>query len=332
MRRISKLLFSCVALSSIAGAVQAQNIGDFLGAGVADGNKLATAYFQPYGEMLGVTLNSGWYTSAKVHRIGGFDLTAEVTYAIAPSSTKSYDVNSLGLSSFNVAAGSSSIAPTLVGSSSNRPTLTPKVANGNSYADFQLPNGAGYGGFALPMIQAGVGLPFHTEIMGRFVPKIDMKDYGTVSLWGLGVKHDLKDYIPFVAHVPVWNLSVMGAYTHFSSSANATYGTSTGSFDIGSDAYTARVLTGVTLPIICFYTGVGYGNTSSNFDLKGTFAGVSGAGAKTSVTNPLSLNYVASGFDFNIGTRLRLGVIGIHVDYTVGKYQTITAGIGVNFR
>ena len=84
--------------------------------------------------------------------------------------------------------------------------------------------------------------------------------------------------------------------------------------------------------MVAFYTGLGYGNTASNFDLKGTFAGIPGASGNTTAANPLSMNYTQSGVDFNLGARLRLGVIAFNVDYTVGKYNTVTAGVGVNFR
>lgn len=330
MKRISRIVLSCVVLATFSGSVYSQTIADFLGAGVADGNKLAGAYFRPYGEMLGGNLNSGWYNSANVHKLGGFDLTAEVTFAIAPSSAKSYTVPELN--NFTVASGSTNIAPTMVGKASERPTLTPKgMANG--YANFTLPNGTGFGGLLSPMIQAAVGLPFHTEVMGRFMPKTDLQDFGQVSLWGIGVKHSLKNYIPFVKRVPIWNLSVMTAYTHFDSKMGVAYAGNSGQFVIASDAYTVRLLTGINLPLIAFYTGLGYGNSTSSFDLNGQFTGVpsSAIGGET-VNNPLALKYDTGGFDFNIGTRLRLGVIAFHAEYTAGKYNTVTAGIGVNFR
>ena len=180
------------------------------------------------------------------------------------------------------------------------------------------------------MIQAAVGLPFHTEIIGRFMPTVDMYDYGKVSLWGLGIKHSLKDYIPFVKRVPMLQLSVLGGYTNFSSSVGVEYGDDSGDLEIGASAYTARLLAGINIPVVCFYAGVGYGNTNSNFDVKGTFSGI--PGEDSPFTNPISLAYTTDGFDFNVGMRLRLAIFAIYADYTVGEYSVITAGVGLNFR
>ncbi len=326
MKRAS---ISFIALALLFGGSMAkgQDVSDFLNAGVADANKLGSAYFKPYGEMLGTNLNAGWYNSADVHKKLGFDITLSATYSVAPSSKKTFDVNSLGLENFQVAPGSTSISPTIVGQEKNRPTLTPNVIGG-SYDEFQLPDGSGFNGFLTPMIQGAIGLPFHTEVMARFMPEVNMQEYGKMSLWGLGVKHSLKEYIPFLSHLPVWNVSVMGAYTNFGSQATASYAGSTGNFKVNSDAYTARLLVGANFPLVCFYTGLGYGSSSSSFKLNGTFD-MPGSGP---TLDPINFAYDVTGFDFNIGSRLRLGIISIHADYTVGDYQTFTLGLGVNFR
>ncbi len=180
------------------------------------------------------------------------------------------------------------------------------------------------------MLQAAVGLPFHTEVIGRYMPVVDMYDYGKVSLWGLGVKHSLKDYIPFVKRVPMLQLSVLGAYTNFSSNVGVEFGDDSGDLEIVANAYTARALVGVNFPVVCFYAGIGYGNTSSNFDVKGSFADI--PDEIGIVENPISLAYTTDGFDFNVGMRLRLAIFAIYADYTVGEYSVITAGVGINFR
>jgi len=35
-----------------------------------------------------------------------------------------------------------------------------------------------------------------------------------VSLWGVGVKHDLKQWIPVVKSIPILNLAIMYGYTN----------------------------------------------------------------------------------------------------------------------
>ncbi|TAJ14396.1 hypothetical protein DMA11_05120 [Marinilabiliaceae bacterium JC017] len=321
------------------GSVKAQKeVIDFLNAGVADANTLAHAYLKPYGEMLGTNLNSGWYNSAKVHKIGGVDFTLSVSYTMVPNSGKKYDINPLEsqLTNVKLSDPNNSVAPTVAGEFGPNETL-PELQmkdDPTGLTRFSVPNGSGFDAMPTPMIQGAVGLPFHTEVMGRFMPKVEYKDYGKAFLWGIGVKHSLKDYIPFVKRVPFLQLSVLGAYTKFESSLGVEYGApeeiglNEGKLEINSNAYTGRLLVGANFPVIALYTGMGYGNTKSGFGVKGTFVTT----VDGEVTDPIDLNYTTSGFDFNVGMRLRLAVFSIHADYSVGDYSMITAGVGINFR
>ena len=303
-----------------------KEIIDFLNAGQENANKLANEYLRPYGEMLGVNLNSGWYTTAKVHSVAGFDLTFSTSYTKVPNAGKSFDASDLGLENIEYPDGST-IAPTMAGSKSESLKLRYYEELTGASTSFDI-EGAGAGYLITPMLTGAVGLPFDTEIMGRFMPKVDFGDYGKMYLWGIGLKHSLKDYIPFVKRVPFLQLSVLGAYTSFNSSVEASNTFGTGKLEMGANAYTGRLLVGANLPVVSFYTGLGYGNTKSNFDLKGEFENDLGE----TMTNPIALAYTTNGFDFNVGMRVRLAIFAIHADYSVGDYSVITAGVGINFR
>jgi len=328
--RKSFVVFS-VLMVSHAGFSQ-EPLRDFFQAGQADAEILTKAYLRPYGEMLGTALNAGWYNSAKVHKLGGFDLTVSVMNAVAPSSAQTFDVASLGLQNFTV--GTNSVAPTVAGDMEEtmRPVLSPDVVGGE-YAEFTLPNGSGNDKLPIPMVQAAVGLPFNTEVMVRFVPTMDFGDAGEVGVFGFGLKHSLKNYIPFVKRVPFLQMSVLAGYTNFDTS----YGISespevsveNGELAISSGAFTTRLLLGANFPVVAIYTGMGYGSTNSDFDVNGTY---SVTGLSETFTDPFSLNYTTSGFDFNAGVRLRLGFLALHADYTVGEYSVLTAGVGINIR
>ena len=312
-----------ILTTTLSNSYAQEEIIDFLNAGVKDANALGQAYLKPYGEMLGVNLNGGWYNSAKVHKVLGFDVMFSASYAKVPTEGMSFDANEIGLK--NVSPTGDGITPTMAGSKSEAQTFRDDVTG----AELTI-KGSDLNFFVSPMLQAAVGLPFHTEVIGRYMPKVDMMDYGKVSLWGLGVKHSIKEYIPFVKRVPMLQLSVLGAYTNFSSNLGVEYGDNSGKLEIGANAYSARLLAGLNFPVICFYTGMGYGSTSSNFDVLGSFSGI--PGEVTAVENPISLAYSTDGFDFNVGMRLRLAIFAIYVDYTVGDYSVITAGVGLNFR
>lgn len=320
------IVFAVLMISHIGFSQEA--LRDFFQAGQDNVEKLTKAYLRPYGEMLGTALNAGWYNSAKVHKFGGFDLTVSVMNAVAPASAKTFDVNSLGLE--GVSHNEDGIAPTIAGEMDNRPSISPDGTV--DFVSFELPNGSGNDKLPIPMLQAAVGLPFNTEIMARVVPTMDFGDAGEVSVLGFGVKHSLKNYIPFVKRVPFLQMSVLAGYTKFDSSygieSSEQVTVTDGELGISSGAFTTRLLLGANFPVVAIYTGMGYGSTNSDFDVKGTYY----VKDLSEELDPFSLNYKTSGFDFNAGVRLRLGFLAIHADYTVGDYSVLTAGVGINIR
>lgn len=308
-------------------ASQAQDqITDFLDAGKSDASILADAYLRPYGDMLGKTLNGGWYNTAKVHGVLGFDITFGVNMAMAPSSMETFDLNSLlprMSGTWNLKDPSLHIAPTVAGEmgDAQRPVLQQQGID-----VFQMPDGSGFGKLPMPVAQVSLGLPFHTDVSVRFVPKMKVGNAGKIGLYGFALKHSLKEYLPFISHLPALQTSLMMGYTNLSSDIGVDYiGGSGQMLEVNSSGFTTRLLVGVNIPVIAVYTGLGYGNTSSDFDLKGNYG--PGLG-----DDPISLAYKNTGFDFNAGLRLKLGFFAIHGDYTFGEYSMLSAGVGINFR
>ncbi|WP_430934544.1 DUF6588 family protein [Saccharicrinis sp. 156] len=321
-------LLLVVALLSLNTFAQS-DMAKLLEAGVKDANTLAKPYLEPYGEMLGSSLNNGWYNSAKQHKLLGFDVTITATYIKAPSSATTFDIGKYSdkLETYELSDPNVSITPTVAGEMDERPVLKPQGLPGGTPADFTMPNGTGMDYLPIPMVTAGVGLPFGFELKGRFTPEVTIGDAGSLGLWGIGIQKDLKDYIPAVKHVPVLNVSVLAAYTSFSSEIEVEEAASDGRLDISASGITTRLIVGANLPVVAFYGGVGYGKSTSNFNLMGTYnVGIS------QETDPIKLGYATNSFDANVGMRIRLGVIALHADYTLGEYSAITAGLGISFR
>jgi hypothetical protein len=218
------------------------------------------------------------------------------------------------------------MAPSVAGDMNTRPTLQ---LGGSDV--LSLPNGSGFDKFPMPMVQVGVGLPFHTEIGARFIPGFKASDAGKVSLYGFMLKHSIKEYVPFINRVPFLSTSLMFGYTNFSSTVGVPYEPSEmgQELKISSNGYTTRFLLGANVPFVAVYTGLGYGWTNSEFGLKGVYE-VEGIGDP--VVDPFSVAYETSGFDANVGVRFRLGIIALHGEYTIGNYQMVTVGLGISFR
>lgn len=344
---MKKIVFRVLPLSFLvlfSGTIFAQHqVAEFLQGGVDDAKKLSHAYLEPFGKMFGTSVNGGWYQAAAPHKLFGFDLTFTTSIVTAPSSAKTFDVNDLDLSSFTV-VGSNSIAPTIAGSTSaERPQLASNEAP--TVPLFTLPQGGGLPLTPMMMIQGSLGLPLHSELTFRFLPSVDVPEVGKVSLWGIGAKNEFKEFIPGLKLVPI-DLSIMVGYTKFTSEFDVNYrpdpgnmpsGYTSSDFDgqklaLDASGFTARLLVGKSIPILSVYAGLGYSTATTDFGLKGNYPiGVEPTYIDV-INDPFVLAFTNSNFSANAGFRIRLSVISINFDYTVGDYAMYSAGLGISFR
>jgi hypothetical protein len=344
---MKNFLFRAVPLSFLvlfSGAIFAQQeIADFLQGGVGDAKKLGNAYLEPFGKMFGTSLNGGWYQAAAPHKLFGFDITFTTSIVTAPSSAKTFDVNDLNLDKL-IVMGSNSIAPTISGSSS---TVGPKLAHEDApnVPLFTLPKGGGLPLTPMMLIQGSIGLPFHSELTVRFLPPVNVPKMGRVVLWGVGAKNEFKEFIPGLKHVPI-DLSIMVGYTKFSSEFDVNYkpdpanmpeGYTSSDFDgqkiaLDASGFTARLLVGKSIPILSVYAGLGYSTATSDFGLKGNYPIGVEPNYVDVINDPFVLAFTNSNFSANAGFRIRLSVISLNFDYTVGDYAMYTAGLGISFR
>ena len=98
-------------------------------------------------------------------------------------------------------------------------------------------------------------------------------------------------------------------------------------------------MVGLNFPIINFYGGIGYSGGSSTFKMKGTYeleyntSQPAPNNKKTQVlTDPINLDFDASGLKATVGTRLSLGFFKLFADYSLQEYNTISAGLAFSFR
>ncbi|WP_461486145.1 DUF6588 family protein, partial [Pedobacter sp.] len=155
-----------------------------------DAAKLAGAYLLPATTGFGLGLNSGWYTSAKTKSAFRFDLRITGTGAFVPQKDKNFDVAKLGLTSMAPVAGTTSITPTISGPETSGAQMKLNSPT-QSQTPFNLPEGIGVGVVPSPQLQLTVGLPKNIDLSVRYVPTIDMDDFGKVDLFGLGAKVEL---------------------------------------------------------------------------------------------------------------------------------------------
>lgn len=329
---------------------------DFLKSVPADGAKYLQAYISPWANAFGSGLNGGWYNTAKPHKLGGFDITTGISVGMVPSSAGTFELSSIGLSSAMTATGKAS---TISGPNTAGPSIQYKQG-GVTLATFNAAPGTNWKMIPVPTAQIGIGLPFGTEIKGRFIPKINIKD-GDISLWGVGLVHSIMQYLPGNKLLP-FDVSLFGGYTKLEGNVplnlkpdltvtqayTAPFNTATAftnqNLNINVTALNVSAIASLNLPVITFYGGLGYCKTKTSMSFAGDFptpvlvatplphAEYNNSGVKTGKDFPSMNIENFSGLRANIGFRIKLAVITIHADYTRAQYNVFTTGLGISFR
>ena len=357
MKTKNSIIFSFCLLfiTSFSLKSQVTDLGNFMGGGVNDANELFKSYLSPYVNGFGASLTGGWYNTAKPHKLGGFDITVTFNTAIVPDDSRYFNVNDLDLQTFALATGADPSTPTIAGPGENGAQLVYNFPDVPEFDAFRLPEGINNKYVPSPMLQAGVGLIKGTEIMGRWMPTLNFGD-NSLGMWGVGLKHSIKQWIPVLQRLPVLHLSVMGGYTKLNNSTAISVepsdiGAPAGlyppswtfdnqSMEVDVNSFTANLLVSANLPVVCFYGGVGIANTKTNLKLLGYYPIVTADGANVTVDRELDpLDIEIKNQDggltkprLNAGVRFKFAVVTLHFDYTYANYSVATAGLGISFR
>ncbi len=321
-----------IVFTLFSNTIFAQNISDiaeFINAGTKNTETLMEAYLTPFANMLGADLNGGWYNTAKPHSLLGFDITLTTSLSISPKSDETFSIAGLE----NLISDKNELQS--FSGSTDRANLT-FVNNGNEIK-FKSPEGIGVNAIPIPMLQAGFGVGFGTEIIGRFVPEIELGDFGSIGLWGVGVKHSLKQWIPVLSNIPFLQMSGLVAYTKVASEADISLGgLEDQNMEINTSALITNLIVSGKLPVIpiTLYGGIGYSMTKTNIKLNGDFPIPTTMTESVIVNNPIDLDIEnQSALRVNAGIRLNLFIfLTLNLDYTYADYSVYTAGLGFSFR
>jgi len=291
-----------------------------------DGKSLMKAYVSPLGYSLGAALNNGWYNTAKPHQLGGFDVTITANLVLVPSEAKTFNISKSNSNGRTFSGGSTS---TILGNKSEE-TATSDL-NGSGNATFEMPDGINIPLLPVPVLQAGVGLIKNTEIDVRYMPEIERKGVSS-KLFGVGLKHDILQWLPIVDKIPV-DVSIQAGYTKLSSSFEIKDPTSTidpvqANMDVR--ATTINLLVSKKLLMLTPYFGVGYNSTKTSFNVEGKY-NIAGLDIPTKELTSIELES-NNNLRLNVGFRFQIAIMAIQANYTFSEYPVATVGIGVSVR
>ncbi len=297
-----------------------QTIESIIGSDIAQGEKMIEAYFTPMAESFGAGLNNGWYNTAKPHKLGGFDLTFTLNTVIIPNSAETFKI---GDAFGNVFKSDENEASTIFGSD-NETDMTYTNSVTDSSFNFQMPGGLKTPAVPLPMIQAGIGLIKNTAIDIRYMPMLNVGDNINVNLFGVGIKHDLLQWIPGIGDAIPMSLSLQAGYT----SLNTELKILEQEVSLKTKATTINLVASKKLLMVTGYVGLGYNSATTTFTADADFD-LDGLHFDEKVEVAFESN---NNLRTNIGLRLNMTVVTIQADYTFSEYPTATLGLGVSLR
>jgi hypothetical protein len=269
------------------------------------GQDFSKGYVKPLVTAFGADLNSGLYHNSKLKT--GIDIYFGIKFMVAfiPSSSQEFNAD---LSELNAARdplpsyGTPVKTATFFGN---------KGAVATSTLDtLQLPDGVNlkYAPVAVPHIS--IGNIFGTRAIIRFAPSYKIKDMGEFSFIGIGVQHDIGQWLPtplpfdWSAHIMYQSMKVKPVVE-----ANA--------FSFGTEV-------SKTFAIATVYGGFAYESSSMKFkynidptsDLYQTIQRV-----EFDLTGENTVRLTA-------GLALKLLIFNINADYSIAKQPVASLGIG----
>lgn len=344
LSRVAALGF-VLLFTTVTGSMAQVNLDRILASGQEDAQKITEMYISPMVKGFSSGLNNGWYISAKPHESLGFNLTVSVSAAMVPDEDEFFlfrneDFTNIRLTDSDL---TEALSPTVMGPAEPGPNVT--VYNSQFGTDLPLDNfdlaegigledQVGFNAVPSPMATLGIGLVKNTDLVVRFFPKVE-EDDGSFYMYGVGLKHDIKQWIPVVKALP-FDLSVFGGYTKLNGELNLE-----GTFDgenqrgiMDVEAKTVQLLVGKKLGILNVYAGTGYDFTKTNTQILGTYVLSYSNVSNTTVTmeDPVDFIMNTKSVRVNAGFGLKLGPLALSSDYTISEYHSVTAAISITVR
>lgn len=337
-----------------------EGVENFLLAG-KDAKVLAENYFRPGFQSFLYSVNNGWFTTAKVYRKFGFDITASASGALVPYDDRVFEFNPNRYNYLTTSSGGKRDLPTIMAHDEVGAKINFKIPYKNDtykVASFAMPEGVTeyipLKTLPMPMLQFGFGLPFETDIKLRFVPSFDFaKNDIEAEIFGVAIQHDLTHYFGIDYEDSRFGLSIMGGYT----SVNTKYNfyndkIKNKNIEVSKDAamayllsaWNAQLLGSMDFDHISFYLAYGYQEAYSKLELEGKYdltydvldrQGKPVEQVKETVENPFRLDFDETGTNkITAGAAIILGkCFKIYGEYVIQEpYNSVGTGVSLFFK
>ena len=333
---IALIYFNSTLSQSLSG------IENFILASQQDQNLLSKKYFKPLFNSMQVSMGEGWTKSAKTHKKFGFDISLFVSAINIPESDKSFN-----MTGFSNLTSSSETNPTIFGDDTSSIFDVEYQPEGENYSvstSFDAPDGFGSklkeGRVLLPNLQLTLGVPFKTDLIFRYMPKINSDGARFESL-GFGIKHNILQHFKITKTLPL-NLSALITYSKLEGAYNIGQNSEIdgssqfANMDVNNTSF--GLVGSVDLKIISLYGSISQVYSKSRFDISGNYVlnyeinNDSGQVYQVELVDPVSINNKLNYLRKNIGLLFNFPVVKLFVDYSSMKYNSINAGLSLSIR
>lgn len=326
------ILLSLLTLALLSAApAQAQDADDLGDALNSIGQQYAENYTQPVTDAFGANMNAGLFRTAEVGGEGVIPVVDVYVGVAAMGALTSGSKTAFQLNQDQVQTDEGRTLtitypdgdlPTVFGEEtspgnaviSDEDPLTPDET-------VELPPGLLNTPIApLAVPQIGAGTVMGTDAQLRFLPETSISDYGSVSLFGLSVRHSLSQYIPLS---PV-NLAVQGTWQTLSVSGTEDSNNPGEIVEASGWTLNAQISKSIPVAPITFYGGLQY--EQFGVDVEYIFQ-TEEVGTSTIAFNQDAANNVRA----LAGVSFTLAILNINVDYALSSTNTVSAGVGLVF-
>lgn len=297
-----RVIWSAVLLLLCAAPLSAQ-IEEHISAYTGEN---ATGYLDPLAGAIGTTLNSGLWRSAHIPKAG---FTIAIEFPIMGLYFGDDDKTFNATTEAGFSPSQTVKAPTVIGDTEA------VIVSGDGGTQFAFPGGFDVGSFALAVPQLRVGAVMGTEAMIRFIAfRIGDSDIGDVSLFGLGVRHSLSQYMGPVPPVDMaasffWQSLKLGE----NESGDDLTKTNTYSFGVQMSKHFP--------PVFTPYTGLYYNSYSMDATYESDVAG----------EDMIDLAFDDGFVQWTIGIEFNIAVLNAFVEYSVSSHSNLAFGLGLGF-
>lgn len=237
-------------------------------------------YMQPFVTAFGTAVSGAMYHRAYTKGFPRFDAGISAVYLNLPKESKSFiDPN-----------GNS--APTIFGI---------KEGPFNQNYNQNMPGGTENDYFTIPQLHINMGLFADFEVTARYLG-VNIKEFGDITLMGLGIKYGFGDLIPLFSI----DMSVQAMYHSFKIDEW---------LDSGTFGMNLQISKGLPLLPIDFYGGVGFENTAMIIT-------TSNIPNSTADVGDISIDG-ENNLRVNLGVSWTMLIVNLHAEYNIGTYNSV---------